>query len=381
MSLPVRPFFRAWAVVPIGALALLVWVDHGRIQRVEYVSHLPGRAEPADVADPGSPTGYANGQRELIVPERSEDSFEWIAQTQQMFARREWRVRRVGYENAPLGREVTSASPYRWWLGLVAWLDHAASGRPLGLSVERAALVADPGLHALLLVGGTAFVAWQFGGAAAALLALGLVAVFPFAAGFLPGAPDSRGLANGCALGGILLLLAGMNALRAGVDDAATGTARRRARRWFALAGSVGGFGAWISVPAQVPILAGVFLGALVAAWIVRRSEAGKPGGAQLVPPWRLWACSGGLSILACYLVEFFPAHLGSWNLRVVHPLYGLAWIGAGELLARAVPWIQRGERPSGKTHLRDCGDPGRRGHCGSSRCHEAGRKPGVPGD
>jgi hypothetical protein len=50
------------------------------------------------------------------------------------------------------------------------------------------------------------------------------------------------------------------------------------------------------------------------------------------------------------YLIEFFPAHLGSWQLNVVHPLYGLAWIGAGELLARAVTWIQRDEKPSRRT-------------------------------
>jgi hypothetical protein len=54
--------------------------------------------------------------------------------------------------------------------------------------------------------------------------------------------------------------------------------------------------------------------------------------------------------ILVSYLIEFFPAHLGSWHLNVIHPVYGLAWIGAGELLARAVPWIQRGAKPFGTT-------------------------------
>jgi hypothetical protein len=347
MSPSVRLFSRAWAILPIAAIGFLIWINLARIQRIDYVSSLPGRAEPADTITAASPTGYANGQRELIVPERNENSFEWIAQTQQMFAQRAWRVRHVDYENAPRGRDVTSTSPYRWWLGAVAWFDHSASGRPLGLSVEQAARWADPLLHGLLVIGGTAFVAWQFGAAAATLLAIGMVAVFPFAAGFLPGAPDARGLAAGCALGSILVLLSGMKALRAGAEPEASGLAEQRARRWFALAGVVGGMGVWVSVSIQVPILAGIFLGALLAAGIVRRCGTGQPGRVAMAPPWRLWACAGGGAILGSYLIEFFPGHLGSWHLNVVHPLYGLAWMGAGELLARVAPWIQRGEKPS----------------------------------
>ena len=350
MSPTVRPFSRAWVIILVGALGFLVWINRARMQRVEFVSSLPGRAGSVDGPDSASPTGYAHGQRELIVPERTEGSFHWIAQTQQMFAQREWRVRHVDYDNAPFGRAVSSASPYRWWLGLVAWVDHALSGRPIGLSVERAALWAEPVLHGCLLLGLTVFVAWRFGAFAAALLAIGLVAIFPFAAGFLPGVPDDRGLANGCALGSMLALLAGMNALRPDDDQGIAGSAGRPARRWFALAGVVGGLGMWISVSTQVPMLAGVLLGALMAAWIARRSGAGNPAGASMVPPWRLWACSGGVAILAGYLIEFFPAHLGSWQLNVVHPLYGIAWIGAGELLARAVTWIQRDEKPSWQT-------------------------------
>jgi hypothetical protein len=350
MSLPVRLISRAWTIIPVGALGFLVWINHVRIQRIEFVSSLPGRAETVDVLDPASPTGYAHGQRELIIPEHSESSLHWIAETQQMFAQEEWRVRHVDYDNAPFGREVSSASPYRWWLGLVAWVDHTIFGRPIGLSVERAALGAEPVLHGLLLLGLTIFAAWRFGTFAAALLAIGFVAVFPFAAGFLPGVPGDHGLANGCALGSMLALLAGMDALRAGDDQGAAGSAGRQARRWFALAGIVGGSGVWISVSTQAPILVGILLGALMAAWIVRRNGAGSPADASMVPPWRLWACTGGATILVSYLLEFFPTHLGSWQLNVVHPLYGLAWIGAGELLMRAVTWLQRDEKSGRRT-------------------------------
>jgi len=315
------------------------------VRHIEDVSGLVGRARPVDLPDAGSPTGYANGQRELIIPERNESSFHWIAQTQQMLARGEARVRHVDYENAPFGREVNSASPYRWWLGLVAWLDHASSGRPLGMSVEWAALLADPLLHLLLVACAASFVAWQFGGYAAALLSVGLVAIFPFASGFLPGMPDQRGLADICALGGILALLAGMNPRRVAGDGERGVPADGRARRWFAAAGIVGGLGAWISVPTQVPVTAGLAMGALLAAWITGRGRARDPGAPSGAAPWRTWAFSGGATVLAAYLAEYFPDHLGSWRLESVHPLYGLAWICGGELLARSVAWIE-GARP-----------------------------------
>ena len=339
MSLISRISSRLWLVVPVCACGFLVWTGLARLQRVEDVSGLAGSGR---VLSASSPTGYANGQRELIVPERDEHSFHWIAQTQQMFARGEWRVRYVDYDNAPFGREVSSPSPYRWWLGLVAWLDHAASGRPLGLSVERAALFADPLLHLLFVVGVTIFVAWRFGAFAAALFSIGAVTFFPFAAGYLPGVPDARGLANLCALGSLLVLLAGTNALQGGTDQKAGEPAGRQAARWFVLAGIVGGLGVWISVSTQVPVLAGVFIGALIAAWIGRGNEPGISPGALFKAPWRAWATSGGATVLAAYLVEYFPAHLGSWRLESVHPAYGLAWVGGGELLTRAVDWIQR---------------------------------------
>ena len=65
------------------------------------------------------------------MPERNESSFGWIALTQQMFARGEGRVRHVDSDNAPFGREVNATSPYRWWLGFVAWVDHSVFSRPI----------------------------------------------------------------------------------------------------------------------------------------------------------------------------------------------------------------------------------------------------------
>src|SRR5438552_18596683 len=119
MSFSFRQYFRLWLLVPLCALGFLVWMDGTRVERIRHLTNLAGEI-PA--IDPASPTGYAGGVRQLIVPEHNNESYQWIAQTQQMFARQEWRVRHVDYDNAPTGRDVESPSAYRWWLGLVAWL-------------------------------------------------------------------------------------------------------------------------------------------------------------------------------------------------------------------------------------------------------------------
>jgi hypothetical protein len=333
-----RSFSHAWAAIPLLACGFLIWTDALRVQRVEYVS---GVAEPEPGRDDATPAGRAGWRPRLLVPGHDNTSYEWLGQTQQMFARREWRVRHIDYENAPFGRAVDSPSPYRWWLGTIAWLDHAVSGQPAGPAVEEAALFADPLLHLFLLAGATVFAAWQFGALPAALLAIGIATVFPFAAGFLPGAPNDHGLVLVIVLWSLLLLLAGIGAAHSAAADAGS-----RARRWFFSAGAAGGLGLWTGAAVQAPLLAGIALGGLIAAWVGRDTAPGSPAPATKTLPWLTWALGGAATCLAGYLVEYFPDHLGSWQLRVVHPLHGLAWLGGGALLARTTAWIQ-GTKPS----------------------------------
>jgi hypothetical protein len=105
------------------------------------------------------------------------------------------------------------------------------------------------------------------------------------------------------------------------------------ARRWFVASAVAGGLGLWVSAASQIPVLVGLGLGALGTAGWPRAASA---GGAWRRQPelWRLWGAVGGATSLAAYLVEYFPSHLG-FRLEVNHPLYALAWFGAGELLCR----------------------------------------------
>lgn len=292
------------------------------------------------------------------MPEHINESYQWLLQTRQMFDRHEWRVRHIDYENAPFGRDVATASPYRWWLGLLAWGDHQLTGVPIERAIERAALLSDPLLQGLLLVATATLVAWQFGAAAGALVALAMALLFPFSAAFLPAAPDDAGLIATMSLWSVLLLAAGLSRDSRRPDErtAPTGASERdRAvlppgvggaepgrplseRRWFILAGVVGGVALWLSPGHEIPVLAGVALGAVLAAWF-RRGATPEAGPAPL--PWRAWAVAGAVTTLIAYLLEYFPDHLGAWQFRAVHPLHGLAWLGLGELLAQLTGWIE----------------------------------------
>jgi hypothetical protein len=327
MSRPLRLLPRAWLIAPALAFAFVAWEDYARVQRVEFVSRV---ASDEARVDANSATGYADGKRWLIVPEHNNPSYQWIEETQLMLARGDWRVRYVDYENAPFGREAHSASPYRWWLVLIAWCDHAASGRPIGLSVERAALFADPILHLLLLLAATAFAARRFGALAASLLSLGLAAMFPLAAAYLPGIANDYGLSQIAALWSVLFLVAGATA--------------RRPRPWYVSSGVAGGCGLWLDVSAQVPVVVGIALGAILAELANRMRPGANPD--REAPPWRAWAFGGATTGLLAYLLEYFPGHMGP-QLRVNYPLYGLAWLGLGELLWRSASWM-RGGKPFG---------------------------------
>jgi hypothetical protein len=332
---------NAWIALLLCSLVFLGWFNHRRAQHVEYVTGIDSEGA---AADPHSPTGYADGLRWLIVPEHNNRSYQWIAETQQMLARGEWRLRHIDYENAPWGREVSSASPYRWWLGLIAWCHHQFTGRPLGQSAEKAALWADPLLHLLFLAGTSVFVARRFGPYPAAVFVVGATALFPFADNFVPGSPDEKGLARILALWSVLLLIPGIldeAPKKLGVVSTNEADRRRNARRWFFLAGVVGGLGLWINVAVQTPVVVGVALGALLSIAITRfRTRTGDPGSSAMLP-WRTWAFGGATTCLATYLLEYYPAHL-DFRLETNHPVYGLAWVGIGEILILAEAWRSR---------------------------------------
>jgi hypothetical protein len=333
VSNPSRIPKRAWLIVPLLALVFTAASTAIRVRRTEYVSDVAGGTAAPAPAGVLAAARAPEWQPRLIIPGHHNESFEWLDQTRQMFARRQWRVRFIDYEDAQMGREVFASCPYRWWLGLVAWVHHKVEGSAIGPSIEWSALYADPILMLAFSAATLVFVARRYGALAAALGSAALATFFPFAAEFLPGVPDDHGLALACAVWSVLPLLAGA----ASMDSADSGG---RTRRWFLAGGIAGGIGLWVNVSRQLPVLLGIGLGGVLAAWVSRGAAKRIPGELPRSLPWRIWALAGGATCLAAYLLEFFPSYLGGWELRAVHPVLGLAWVGAGELLARTTAWI-----------------------------------------
>jgi hypothetical protein len=240
------------------------------------------------------------------------------------------RIRQAPYENHPFGRPEASGSPYRWWLGALAGFWHLVLGSSLGASVEAAALAADPVLLAFGVVALAALLSRRLGVAAACFASAALVTLFPFAGEFIPGAPTGQGLALLVALASLIPLLPS--------GSGPPGSPPRD----FALAGVAGGLGLWINASVAAPVILGAGVGALLSVLRYRPADgAARSGAASL---WRLWSLAGAATCLGAFLLEYLPAHLASWELRVNHPAYGVFWLGLGEVVATGfAPASRRG--------------------------------------
>jgi hypothetical protein len=331
------------------ALALLAWDTSLQLRMVERITSLGAAWTNPPAEDPKSPTGYELGRRNLVLPYEGTDGYHWIMQTQQMFAEGQPRVRQVAYDNAPDGREVHWASPLRWWMGATARLHHAFSGRSLPVSVERSAPYANPLLLAVALLFLTPVVAQRFGPAAGAIFALGSVGMGPYAWFFSAPIPDHHGLATLCGLLCVLFLVAGgggwlrQPAMLPPERDPLTNwlPEARQARGWFIASGIAGGIGLWISAASQALVLIGIGCAAILVGWMAKPAQAKLVATAYEPKLWRIWGLAGAATSLAAYLIEYFPSGSG-WRLEVNHPLFALAWAGAGELLHA---WCRRRAR------------------------------------
>ncbi len=346
-ALPGRRFWLAALI-----LTLVLAADDGasRWYRMQAISALDTYGYGQPTIDEHSPTGYESGQRRLILPVSSLEGYHRIMQTQQMFAEGNLRVRRVAYDNAPHGREMPGSSLLRWWLGLLAWGHHFATGTPVAISVEQMAPLANPLLHAILLAGIVPLAARRFGALPAALLAMGMLSVYPIFEAFQLSGPDPHGLALACSLIMLFCLLAGgtgwVRADPAPGDDALAAWLPdiHEARRWFAASAVAGAVGLWISAATLIPVLATTAAGALLGTGWLARYPSSKAWHTES-GLWSWWGRVGGTVSLACYLIDHFPGHLGL-RLEVIHPLHALAWLGGGELIRRGCLWWSGTERP-----------------------------------
>lgn len=321
------PSLRA-AILPATALFLALLFLAGdtaaRMRTMSVVSSARTAETPVPVADPTSPTGYEHDQHRLVLPAAGTDGYHWIMQTERMLAGDGLRIRHTAVDNAPAGRAVHWSSPLRWWLAGLATVAAAMQpGVGAARMLEQVAPLAGPITLALLLLLATPALLRGFGPLAAAAGVLCWVAVFPLYEAFVAGMVDHHGAAHFAIFAGILLLAA------SGAGRAVPGD-ETRAHRLAALSGVTLGVGMWFSAATLLPVVAATAPVALLAA--LRRPA---PGEAAAVPAvWRTWGAAGFATCMVAWLVEYFPGHM-ALRLEVNNPLYALAWLAAGDILAR----------------------------------------------
>ncbi len=360
------------------ALGLLALGAGGRIHHIRGISTIqlgtvpftgatgPSRGA-AGAAEPSQ--GIAEAAHNEILSRGSMDGYPWIVHAQRLHADGGWRVRRTDIDNYPAGREVHWSSGLTWWLMLLGRIGGGGSAPGSGPAIERAALYACPLLHVIVILLLTFIVYRRFGGATACAVALALATVPRFVEFFQAGYLDHHGLAAVAGLSSVLFAAAAgagwvcrgsteagspADSVRHGLGEAVPGAdpAGRRgtahgvldegaATRWIIASALAGSAGLWVSAASQVPVLVGIGLGALAAAW--RRPGTAPDLSLRYLPRlWRMWGWAGAGGSLFFYLLEYFPHSMGM-RLEVNHPLYALAWAGAGELLFRVCRRLRGG--------------------------------------
>lgn len=270
--------------------------------------------------DFSSPTGYASGQRVMVLRGADIDTCHWVMNAQRMAQDLLWRIRWMPDDNAPYGREMHWSHLLLWWLVLNGWLVSLATGWPLGASIEAAALWCVVPWHLILVIALPVALRRVFGAAACSLLALGIGVGYPVASLFFAGGCDHHGIVTAFLLCGILFLVASLwNTSRTDSPVA------RPSRFWMIASGLFFGAGLWVSAATVFPATAGIIAG-LVGLHFC-------PVGRRVaISSLSLWAFVIALVSLGFYLLEYFPDPF-ECRLEVNHPFYAMAFAGAAGFL------------------------------------------------
>lgn len=262
-----------------------------------------------------------------------------------------WQVRSTDIDNAPKGRDVHWNSYFVHLVSLAGRLQHALTGAPLPRATENALAWFNLPLLLACVIGFSSWAAARAGAGAGVLVAFGMIGHRSFYDGFMPNYVDHHGLLTACAfglmLGGVFM---GAGWWRAGEErPRLLPVSQAAARRAAVVSGVSGAVGMWISVFSTIPVIAMIGitgLGSLF--WLGRRAQA---EGAKFDPGiWRLWGRVGGTACLVFYLLEYAPGNLGL-RLEVNHPLFGLAWWGASEVIASIGTWRLGGPAARPRVH------------------------------
>jgi hypothetical protein len=265
-----------------------------------------------------------------------QDGCHWIANAQRV-AFGEWRPRFTMADNAPEGRAIHWSGSVAWWLALCGSAAAVVKRTPAPAEIELAALWAMPLAQGILIIAIPLFCRRHFGNVAAACLALGMGCTYSFASLFFAAAPDHHGLVASALLCMVLLAVIARGGWS--LEPGFQGT------RILAWSGFAAGVAMWISAATALPCLAALLLAAGIGSLLPRNPRWHFHPGA-----WRIWGVTAGVTCMAFYLLEYFPANM-ELRLEVIHPLYALSLAAAGEIIHQAGK-MRNGIRPSSVSWL-----------------------------
>ncbi len=302
---------HAWWILLLVTLIVHWIASERRIDRVEAISSMPTWSVSEPEESDSSQTGWAKGQRSLIVAGHHNVSFNWIRESQLSVEEGKWRLREINYDTYPEGRKISRTSVYRWWIVSVGWVRSTLTGESIGLGIERGTLYADPVLFSLLIIAGTLYCARSLNTSAGLGFVFGCLCIFPLSGSFQPGAPDSHSLSWVLAVGSVLpfFVAAFRPQSKIGIH--------------LVVAGAFSGVAFWNDAESQLPLLLAIAIGGL--SWeFVAKGRSGVV--------WRYWAVPAAVVIVVASIFEFAPNHF-SWSLDAVSPLHALILLGFSEVL------------------------------------------------
>ena len=305
---PARPIGRAGLPKIAAWLALLVvlfaWVIRSDTAHVHRVAGLSAEGSAPPERDEHSSTGYVLGQRHFLGTHERGDTYRWIAATQHILVEGPF-ADVPALDNVPLGRTQLAPRLYTVWLAACAWGVHLATGEPLALSAEQTALWEPVVSHALALCAAVVLFWRRFGPGGAATIGLVFAAFPPVLAQFLPGVLTPRTWA---------LLLAAVALIPRPAKDGSTTT--HVVSAWSAVAAALA---LWLAPAIGFPVVLIAGISGVVGA-VRDRAPV----------PFLRWSCLGSFLTLAAWLIDRSPWDLAAGELRYVHPIYAVAWLGLG---------------------------------------------------
>jgi hypothetical protein len=313
-----------WLAVIALALVPLIRTD---LAHLRWVSELSMQGGPPPARDADSSTGYALGQRHFIGIHERGETYRWIAATQDAFASGLFAANTYEADTVPTGRPQLSPRLYTAWLAAITWSLHVITEDPIGICAEHAALWEPVVAHLLAFAGIVFFMAHRYGLASAAISGWFFVLFPPLALQFLPGVLTPRTAA----------LFIAAYAIALNLPRPREGGKSQIFRVQSAIAS---GFALWLDPALGFPAVL-ISAAAGVSAYIHERT----------VTPVLRWSVVGAFLTVLAWLVDRNPWNPAAGELRTIHPLYALAWLGIG----LAFDGVQRLREVSGNRRLRLC--------------------------